>query len=379
MFEEDEVSDLVAAIYDAALDLGLWPDVLDRLRRTVGYRAGGIVHVQANSPCVAIMGTTGLDPAMAGRMPELFGHPDHDPYGRHLPLLKPGAPTTRRVLMDDEAFERTRIYTDFLEPQGLYHDITTPMGFWQGEFIGMFLSRPRADGPTDKNDIRALRPWIQHLQRALRIGRELGVNRAENSLLNELLERIACGVVLVCPGGKIVAMNKAAERIANSDDGLASRDGWLVTSSRRDSTELNKAIAGAADGKIGGNLTVRRPSRACAYQVFTMPLSQALAANWPGAPSAAILISDPDGAIDLPAGAVADLYGLSPAETVVAIETAKGLGLAAVAARLGISRNTAKTHMSRIFEKTGADRQAALVRLLLAGSARLSDIPGKLR
>jgi DNA-binding CsgD family transcriptional regulator len=36
-----------------------------------------------------------------------------------------------------------------------------------------------------------------------------------------------------------------------------------------------------------------------------------------------------------------------------------------VAERLGISFATARTHLSRIFEKTGVHRQAELVRLVL--------------
>jgi DNA-binding CsgD family transcriptional regulator len=57
-------------------------------------------------------------------------------------------------------------------------------------------------------------------------------------------------------------------------------------------------------------------------------------------------------------------HGLTPAETAFAIEIVKGDGIQASADRLGITRATARTHLSHIFRKTNTSRQAELVRLL---------------
>ncbi|WP_346910982.1 hypothetical protein [uncultured Roseibium sp.] len=58
---------------------------------------------------------------------------------------------------------------------------------------------------------------------------------------------------------------------------------------------------------------------------------------------------------------------LTCAEAVHALEMLKGDGRAAAAARYGISINTAKTHLMRIFEKTDVKRQAELIRVLMDG------------
>jgi DNA-binding CsgD family transcriptional regulator len=63
------------------------------------------------------------------------------------------------------------------------------------------------------------------------------------------------------------------------------------------------------------------------------------------------------------------VYGLSPAQLRLAREIIGGLALPAVAEKLGISPNTARTHLNRIFEKTGVSNQAALVRCLLTVGA----------
>lgn len=57
-------------------------------------------------------------------------------------------------------------------------------------------------------------------------------------------------------------------------------------------------------------------------------------------------------------------FQLTPSEARIAGFIAQGHGLFETAAELGISRNTARTHMKRIYAKTGARRQGDLVRLL---------------
>jgi DNA-binding CsgD family transcriptional regulator len=59
-----------------------------------------------------------------------------------------------------------------------------------------------------------------------------------------------------------------------------------------------------------------------------------------------------------------DAYGLTPAEARVALATSSGLGIQEAALRLGLSPNTIKTHLRRVFAKTGTVRQSELTRLM---------------
>ena len=60
------------------------------------------------------------------------------------------------------------------------------------------------------------------------------------------------------------------------------------------------------------------------------------------------------------------VFGLSEGQIRVARQIAIGQSLRTTAETLGISVNTARTHLSRLFDKTGVGTQAALVRLLLS-------------
>lgn len=57
------------------------------------------------------------------------------------------------------------------------------------------------------------------------------------------------------------------------------------------------------------------------------------------------------------------LVGLTPAETRVFELVAHGETIAEIADKLSVAVSTVRTHLQRVFEKTGTDRQATLVQL----------------
>jgi DNA-binding CsgD family transcriptional regulator len=65
----------------------------------------------------------------------------------------------------------------------------------------------------------------------------------------------------------------------------------------------------------------------------------------------------------------ARIYRLSPAQRKLAGHVAEGMTLGQIAARMSITENTARTHLDRVFEKTGVRTQPALVRVLLSAIA----------
>jgi DNA-binding CsgD family transcriptional regulator len=64
-------------------------------------------------------------------------------------------------------------------------------------------------------------------------------------------------------------------------------------------------------------------------------------------------------------------YASTPAEFRVLMPIVEVTGVPEVASALGLSQTTVKTHLSRIFEKTGVNRQADLVKLVAGYSSPL--------
>ena len=66
---------------------------------------------------------------------------------------------------------------------------------------------------------------------------------------------------------------------------------------------------------------------------------------------------------------IARIYGLTPSELRVLLAVFESGGVPNIAEALGISEATAKTHLRRLFEKTGTERQADLVKLVAGFAA----------
>jgi DNA-binding CsgD family transcriptional regulator len=65
-------------------------------------------------------------------------------------------------------------------------------------------------------------------------------------------------------------------------------------------------------------------------------------------------------------------YAITPAESRVMMLLVQGMTISEAAEALGISPPTTKTHLARLFDKTGTSRQADLVRLAMSALAPTS-------
>lgn len=84
-----------------------------------------------------------------------------------------------------------------------------------------------------------------------------------------------------------------------------------------------------------------------------MPLDADRRNGPPAGPAAGALnlVVDPDRAPPTAAAQLRQLYGLTHAEAEVAVAAVRGEGLSAIAADLGVSLATARTHLQYVFER----------------------------
>jgi len=104
------------------------------------------------------------------------------------------------------------------------------------------------------------------------------------------------------------------------------------------------------------------------FVAHVVPLTPQVSASTGTIPSAAsaMFIQEIGALKPLPGEVLVKLYGLTAAETRLLGLLAQGRSLEATAAALGIAITTARTHLQRLFDKTGTSRQAELVRLVLS-------------
>jgi len=225
--------------------------------------------------------------------------------------------------------------------------------------------------PCDAAQIDFLGRAAHHLHRAVETMARLGAVTDPGRASMEVMERLEMGVFLFDLAGRAVHVNAAGRALAQGD-GLRLRRGQLVATDARENAELQRAVrlAGSTGGGCGGDagalVRVSRPSGAEAYELTVAPLGRGrepMLAS-PRRPVAVVFVRDPAEPGRARCGDIAEDFGLTPAETALAVAVARGEGLPRAASSLEISVNTAKTQLRSVFWKTGVQRQAELVALI---------------
>ncbi len=87
-------------------------------------------------------------------------------------------------------------------------------------------------------------------------------------------------------------------------------------------------------------------------------------ADWPRGELALVVAGRPPDASLLALAALQRQFSLTSAETRLALLVGEGLDPGEIANRLAVSITTVRTHLRRVFDKTGTKRQAELVRII---------------
>ena len=182
-----------------------------------------------------------------------------------------------------------------------------------------------------------------------------------SELIARALDWLSCGVVIVDEKVRPIFANRAALALIDKGRFPLSRK---ATVHRPDPIEgIRQAIAALHGAYATVSCRVGDPPLICT--VASLPRSSAKRRG-----RAILFVTDPEQTRTTRLADVAGL-GLTRAEAAFAVEFANGSSLQTCADRLGISVTTAKTHLRRIFEKTGACRQAELMRLILTSTPAL--------
>lgn len=162
--------------------------------------------------------------------------------------------------------------------------------------------------------------------------------------------------------GTVVWRSRRAELRLADDPDFVLRYGRLRLRQRRLDLQLQSAIRWAAG--LSGPLM---PTRGAVPLVVERSVG-ATRISWVIAEDAghALVILDDSRPIAERISHAAQVFGLSPVQTRVALAISEGHTLGAFARQAGTTQNTARTHLRRVFEKTGVSSQPALVAVLLS-------------
>jgi DNA-binding CsgD family transcriptional regulator/PAS domain-containing protein len=272
-----------------------------------------------------------------------------------------------------EKIRSTRVWSAVATPWHLEHFLLGTIV--NGDGLSAYLTLGRTAGEPafvegDKTYIGKL--LVPSLARSIRLQWELEAMRGTRGLLSSALNQSPDGIVVFDGQGWPIFVNDEAAAVFATGDGLTLVDGALHAANPVTRSQLARALSsalhlGIADiGKPPGVVEVSREGTSGQYQVVFLPLDpRAGHANFSAADGVMAVIRGPNRVQPTNLSAMLTAaYKLSRAEIALCRSLLQGETLVEAAKNLEVSRNTAKTHLARIFDKTGVHSQAALLRLL---------------
>jgi DNA-binding CsgD family transcriptional regulator len=372
MHHEDALPDLIGGIYETAVNPASWPEVLGNVASFVGGQSVGLVSSYMSHQRVDVHRHFGCDPHYL----QLY-HDQHltlDPLSP-LASFAVGDVATFQDHMPKAEFHDGRFYREWLRPQGMVDTASVVLEKTPTSTAFFAVTRGEATGPVDADTRRRMEILVPHVRRAVRIGKVVELGQAEISTFVDMLDGLRASVLLVDENGRIVHANAASRALLATGDPLRDIRGRLTARDAMANGALQAAFAAAGDeaARVGDIALPVAAFDGVRYVAHVLPLTSSNRRPAGVAPTAVAALFVHQATVDSAslAEALARHFKLTPTEIRVLLAIVEIGGGPEVAEALGIAGSTVKTHLSRLYQKTGTGRQADLVKLMAEFSSPL--------
>ena len=349
-----------AAFTQAAIDPAQWAPAMDRVVDAIGAAGAGFVPFNVKDRPLGLLPTAGVAEPFDRYIKE--GWYKHDLRNRGIPKMLSSGIAVDQDCTSAEERRWSPFYNDFLGRHGLkwYAGVAFKAG---EDNWGLAIQRTIKQGPFTAAEQKRLRALRGPLTIAATIARELGYAQARG--MADAFDVAGMAAFLLDRQGQVIRMNTAAEMILGR--GVRIVDKRLMADDHKTSNAVGRlifqAISGSGDGsKVMPPVSVSRAGQQ-PLVVYALPLAGVIR-DMLSAPRAMVIVRDL-GAQPRPSEAhLRAGFGLTAAETRLAMRLAAGEPLERIADEFGVAYETARSRLKAIFFKTGTHRQAELVALL---------------
>ena len=372
---------LIGDIYDAVLDPSLWPSVLEKSAGFVGGPAASLFFKDASINSGDGIYDHGIEPRYKRLYCDEYVKLDPTTIGQFLAPI--AEPVSTADLVPYDEFLATRFYREWAEPQGLVDFVCSVLDR-SATSIAMFgVFRDKCDGLVDEAARERMRLITPHVRRAVLIGRVIDLGQAKAKTFHDVLDGLSAGMFLVDARGRVVHANASGRDILAAADFLRSVGGRLVARDPAADRALRGVFAAAAkgDGAVGtGGIAIPLTSREGeAYVAHVLPMTSGARHDLGMAEAAVATLFVQRSALDSPSlpATIAEHYKLTPTELRVLLALVDVGSGPEVAEALGVAESTVKTHLARIYQKTGTRGQLDLVKLVAGFANPLVGVSAK--
>jgi DNA-binding CsgD family transcriptional regulator len=366
----EQFSKLVGLIYRGAADALPWSSAVEALHRLLGASWVTLILRPASDQEPALMINMGREGGV---------HVAASPH------ISPGVfaldpfvnlPGDRIVTADEVVGESnwlgSEYYKQFCEPAGVRYVMGADIHTDDGAECRIRVCRP-AEAPDFSAADKALcQMLLPHFESAVHLYTRIDTTESERQLLAGTVDRMQLGTVILDESGAVLKTNSAAHHILRENDGLRLAQGLLEASYGAENKELYRLVKlqlqgiTSSAGAVAQAMSVTRPSGRAKLGLAIRSVPQGDWLETRHRPAVAVFIRDPESRSQASREMIQRLFGLTQAESSLALLLTDGLSLDEAADQLGVRKNTARAQLRAIFSKTGVTRQTALLRLLLA-------------
>ena len=276
---------------------------------------------------------------------------------------------TGSQILSDEHLRTTDFCENFLQPLGVFHTLHAVIDISHGVITHVLLARAAAKPDFSPELCEVCRDLTWHLRSAFDLSQSMSQLAIVQKGFDTLLDSLPLGLVILDAEGAIIRMNELAQNIVSSFEHAGDKSNREIPASSGEARMLPAALTDAMNGSEGQQRFVLggRNGRSRTY-LTTLPLD--LQKTWtdPTMSGKILLLCDLEIEIEVDEAALRMMHQLTPTEARLAGQIVAGARIAEAAQGMGMSENTARTHLKRIFTKTNSTRQSDLVRKLLMSS-----------
>ena len=371
----ERLSRLIGLIYDAAISPERWDEVLRAIRSELNAEIASInlqsltdgqvlLNMTSNipDPYSQVMGNYGLD------VLDIWGGPAEM---MSLPLDRPAILSRLQPTALDFAVTQNRYALEWAKPQGLIDSLAIGLARDEGMMGSVSFGRHADIGAFDDAAVELATLLVPHLQRAATINRLLEMEDVLRTSFATAFDLLTIPVFLVSGDMQLRYSNASARALLADKDVFRDHKGTLDATNGSVGHAVAAAVRQSADeaglGAQGLGIPATRRDGSPAA-LYVLPLSAR--PGWqPDLAVAAVFVASAGTRYAVPDDLVGRLFGLTPAEARVCALLVQGLSAQDIAEALDVADTTVKTHIRRIYDKTGVRRQPELVHLVTAFAA----------
>ncbi|MFJ9452953.1 MULTISPECIES: helix-turn-helix transcriptional regulator [unclassified Herbaspirillum] len=365
---EQRFGQLVELIYDSVQDLSRIAPAMEMICREVGAIAGHYVHMDVESREVIASCVSNSD-YQAGDLEYKEYYSQVDDRLGWLATGRVGEWRADHQRFDERFVRKSEIYNDFLFKYGGRHMVVGRIGERTTQSEAIAFLRPLGADEYAETEYAFLRSLSPHLIRSATLRARMQTLERQQTASESVVAHLPYGTLWINAAGRIVSLNPQATTILAAADGLSVRNDKLVVSEPADAERLQHALrmATTTEPRQGQWFAIARRKQSTPLLVSVIPATIPAALDpLCGGPFALLILQDMTRQRVSRSAQLQVIYRLTPAETRLAEALLENDTIESYALKNDISRNTVRTHLASLFAKTGAKRQAELIRTLLA-------------